>query len=106
MAELEMLYIANDGFARKAGCFMEMPEPKAKQAVARYRKLEVAKGRARFLLDYYDDSGDLADTILLDGDGFTIITGNAVKSDAEYCKIDEDYWADVRTAITKDAPDA
>lgn len=61
-----------------------------------YRRMEVGSDDCKFLLDYYNRKGDLADTIRLDVSGFRAITGETEKSDAEYVKIDKDYWADAR----------
>lgn len=63
------------------------------------RKLEVPSHRATFLLDYYNRHGDLAGTIYLDNAGYTAITGERVKTEAQYRKIDADYWADARKRL-------
>jgi hypothetical protein len=61
-----------------------------------YRRIEVPQKKATFLLDYYNRRGDLAHTIFLDNAGFTAISGEAVKTSAEYRKVDRKYWDKAR----------
>lgn len=97
MSYMQMIYIDTDDQARQTGVGAAMHSNAATWAAFQsYRKFEVSKDRARFLLDYHNGKGDLGDTILLDEGGFVAISGEKVKTDAEYRKIDEDYWAEVR----------
>lgn len=50
------------------------------------------------LRHYHDRKGDLVDTIAISREDFTRITGEPVKSDAEYRRIDAEYWRDARAA--------
>jgi len=99
MSYMTMIYIDDDGDARQTGVGAAM-ETNAETWAAfnRHRAAEVPKGHARFLLDYYNAKGDLADTIRLDATAFETITGEKVKTDAEYRRIDEKYWRDARKA--------
>lgn len=67
------------------------------------RKLEVPAHRATFLLDYYNRRGDLSDTIFLDDTGYAAITGEKVKTEAQYRKIDSDYWRKTKAERQKQA---
>ncbi len=60
------------------------------------RRFEVDQKSARFLLDYHNAKGDLADTICIDVGGFVSITGAQPKSDAAYRRIDRAFWSAVR----------
>lgn len=62
------------------------------------RRFAVEKTAARFLLDYHNSKGDLADTILIDVGGFVAITGSQPKTDATYRAIDRAYWRNARSA--------
>lgn len=99
MSYMTMIYIDDDGDARQTnvGAAMET-NAETWAAFNRHRAAEVPKGSARFLLDYYNAKGDLADTIRLDAAAFETITGQKVKTDAEYRQIDETYWRDAREA--------
>ncbi len=70
------------------------------------RRYEVNKKSARFLLDYHNSSGDLADTICIDVGGFITITGSKPKSDAAYRAIDRDYWRKAQSSSRKQTQDA
>ncbi len=72
-------------------------------AFNRHRKAEVPKGSTRFLLDYHNARGDLTDTVRLDAAAFEAITGEKIKTDAEYHRIDEKYWRDARAAYERQA---
>jgi hypothetical protein len=99
MSYMTMIYIDDDGDARQTGAGAAM-ETNAETWAAfnRHRAAGVPKGSARFLLDYYNAKGDLVDTILLDAAAFEAITGEKVKTDLEYRKIDEKYWSDARAS--------
>lgn len=56
------------------------------------RQAAVPRERATFLLDYYNRHGDLAGTIFLDAFGYAAITNEPVLTEAQYAKIDRDYW--------------
>lgn len=62
-----------------------------------YRRLGVSFKEAAFLLDYYNRKGDLADTIALSKESFRAITGERVRTEAEYRKIDDEYWDKARS---------
>lgn len=92
-----MIYIDNDDNARQTGVGAAMKTNALTWAAFKsYRWLEVPKDRAKFLLDYHNAKGDLADTILLDAAGFEAISNEKVKTDAAYRKIDAAYWAKAR----------
>lgn len=99
MSYMTMIYIDDDDGARQTGIGASM-ETNAETWAAfnRYRAAEVPKGHARFLLDYYNVKGDLADTIRLDATAFEAVTGEKVKTDTEYRQIDEKYWQGAREA--------
>jgi translation elongation factor P/translation initiation factor 5A len=89
MSRMEMIYIDCEGQARHTGVGAAMATNAATWAAFKsYRRMEVPKIRARFLLDYYNAKGDLADTILLDAAGFELISNEKAKTEAEYRKID------------------
>lgn len=92
-AEMEMIYIASDGHALKTGIGAAGKTNTETWAMFRNAKrAEVPKLRAQFLLDYYNAKGDLVDTILLDAAGYRLISGERVKTEAQYRKIDAAYW--------------
>lgn len=97
MSYMQMIYIDDDGDARqtKVGAAMAT-NALTWAAFNSYRQLEVPSSNARFLLDYYNAKGDLGDTILLDAARYEAITGEKVKTDAEYRAIDAAYWAAAR----------
>lgn len=99
MSYMTMIYIDDDGNARQTGVGAAMDtNAETLAAFNRHRAAEVPKGSARFLLDYHNAKGDLTDTIRLDANAFEAITGETVKTDAEYRQIDEKYWRDAREA--------
>ena len=67
------------------------------------RKFGVDIKSAKFLLDYHNRKGDLADTIAIDVGGFVAITGQQPKSDAAYIAIDVAYWDHARASSAKAA---
>lgn len=96
---MEMIYIASDHQARHTNLRLALGTNAATWAeFQRYRRFDVGSERATFLIDYYNVKGDLADTILIDNGGFTAITGQRPKAEADYDKIDDDYWAEARKA--------
>lgn len=95
---MEMIYIDDSGDARKTD--MERACETAADTWAEfnsYRRFSVDIKQAKFLLDYHNRKGDLADTIALDVGGFAAITGRRPLSDAAYRKIDRDFWNVVRS---------
>lgn len=96
---MEMIYIDAEDQARHTNIGRSAESNAATWAEFNgYRYLAVDIKTAKFLLDYYNAKGDLAGTVAVDADGFSAITGQAPKSEAEYVKIDEDYWADIGTS--------
>ncbi len=97
---MEIIYIDSEGLARLAG-LENRAETDAETWAAfnSFRRYGVDIKQAKFLLDYHNRKGDLADTIALDAGGFTAITGQAPKSEAAYLKIDRDYWSHARAKI-------
>lgn len=100
-----MIYIDQDGFARHTNLALSLESPaETRAAFNGYRRFEVEQDKLQFLLDYYNDEGDLSDTIFLDAAGFESITGQKPKSDAEYCEIDVEYWRKAREEAAEDRP--
>ncbi len=98
---MEMIYIDSEDNARHTNIGRSAESNAATWAEFNsYRHLDVGPEKARFLLDYHNSKGDLADTIRLDVSGFITITGERPKSDDVYCAIDAEYWAAVRCAST------
>jgi hypothetical protein len=94
---MEMIYIDSDNLARHTNVRTAMDTNALTWAAFnRYRSYDVPPEKACFLLDYHNAKGDLGDTICLDATGFEAITGQKTKTDAEYRKIDDDYWAVAR----------
>lgn len=96
---MQMIYIDSEDQARHTNVAAAMETNALTWAAFQsYRHLEVSKERAQFLLDYYNAKEELAGTILLDADGFARISGEPVKTDAEYRAIDAQYWDDARAS--------
>ena len=94
---MQMIYIDSDGDARHTGVGAAMTTNAAtRKAFLSLRPLGVHVDQAAFLCDYHDRRGDLVDTIAIRREDFTRITGEPVKSDAEYRRIDADYWREAR----------
>lgn len=90
---MEMIYIDTDDQARHTNVGAALGSNAATwRAFRSYRHFDVGKDRAKFLLDYHNAKGDLAETICLDAKGFTEISGEKPKTDAAYRQIDADYW--------------
>lgn len=105
---MELIYIDSDDQACQTG--LRRSASTNAQTSAEFRRwkfLAVDIKQARFLLDYHNAKGDLSDTIAIDEEGFRAITGQAPKTDAEYRKIDTDFWNDVRSDVeaSKVSPD-
>lgn len=99
MSYMELIYIDIEGDARQTGLRRALDTDAATWAEFRsYRRHSVDIKQARFLLDYHNRKGDLGDTIAIDRDGFKAITGHAPKGDADYRKIDADFWNEVQAA--------
>jgi len=94
---MELIYIDSDDDARQTDMRAANGSDAETWATFRsYRRYAVDIKTALFLLDYHKANNDLADTIPIDATGFKIITGQEPKSDAEYRKIDSDFWDAVR----------
>lgn len=102
---MQMFYLTRDGhdcLQTGVGAMMET-NALTWAAFKSYRTLEVSKSSARFMLDYYNAKGDLADTILLDAQGYSTIANELVLSEAAYRKIDRDYWEKAKADSQKQA---
>lgn len=96
---MEFIYIDDAGDARQTNLRLSLNSNAATLAeFRRFRRYGVDIKQARFLLDYHNASGDMSDTIAVDAAGLTAITGQQPKPDAEYVKLDADFWDEVRTA--------
>jgi hypothetical protein len=94
---MSLIYIDDEDNARQTNMqARERTNALTWKAFKSYRSLEVDIKTAKFLLDYHKGNDDLCDTIALDASGFEQITGQKPKTDAEYVKIDDDYWAEAR----------
>lgn len=94
---MEMIFIDSDGDARQTDMRRALETDAGTWAAfRRYKRYSVDLKEAMFLLDYYNRSGDLADTIAIDAAGFTAITGHHPKDDSAYRQIDRDFWKEVR----------
>lgn len=100
---MQMIFIDDEDNARQTGRSAEAnTNAETRAAFNAYRHHDVPIDQARFLLDYYNAKGDLADTIRLDEAGFRAITGQEPLTNAEYIKIDEEYWTAARTVGESD----
>lgn len=102
-----MIYIDSDGDARQTNVGAAMDtNAETWAAFNSYRRLDVPSEKAVFLLDYHNAKGDLCETIRIDALAFESLTGEKVKTDAEYRQIDDDYWSDARAkhSAKVDAP--
>lgn len=101
---MEMIYIDDSDNARQTNVRAAMKTNALTWAAFKsYRRLDVGKKRAKFLLDYYNADGDLGETICLNADGFAAISMEPVLSNAAYVQIDKKYWRDAvaeRTAAS------
>lgn len=98
MSYMTMIYIDDSDDARQTNVGAAVKTNAETWAqFQKCREFEVPEDRCRFLLDYYNAKGDLADTIRLDAAGFSRITNEPVLTDAQYRQIDADYWAKART---------
>jgi hypothetical protein len=99
LSYMEIIYIDTEDQARKTHLRLSLETDAATWAQFRsYRRYGVNIKHATFLLDYHNRKGDLSDTIALDRYGFEMITGQQPKTDAEYVKLDSDFWNEVRSA--------
>lgn len=97
-SRIEIIYIASDDNARKTDMAHAGKSNAHTWATFKdFRRYAVDIKAARFLLDYYNAKGDLADTIPISTEGFTAITGQSPKSEAEYGEIDRRYWDAARS---------
>lgn len=104
---IEILYIDSDGQARKTD--MEHVGASNAETWEEFRSLRryaVDSETGRFLLDYHNGKGDLADTICIDIGGFVAITGSQPKTDAAYRAIDLQYWRNAQSATRNQTQDA
>jgi hypothetical protein len=94
---MELIYIDSEDLARQTG-LSRAGETDAETwaEFQSYRRYAVDIKQAKFLLDYHNSKGDLGTTIPIDAGGFTAITGQKPKTDAEYRKLDRDFWKAVR----------
>lgn len=96
-SRMEMHFIDSHGQARKTGVGAVMDtDAETYAAFLSAKRLDVDGQKADFLLDYYNRRGDLSDTIGITCASFERITGRPVLSEAEYLKIDADFWRDMR----------
>jgi sugar/nucleoside kinase (ribokinase family) len=94
---MQMIYIDTDGNARHTGVAAAMETNAAtRKAFNSHRPFGVPFAQAAFLCDYYDRRGDLVDTIAIRREDFTRITGEPVKSNAQYRRIDAEFWREAR----------
>lgn len=95
-SRMEMHYIDSHDQARKTnvGAIFDT-NAETYAAFLSAKRLDVGGQKADFLLDYYNRRGDLSDTIGITRASFERITGQPVLSEAEYLKIDADFWRDV-----------
>lgn len=94
---VEIIYIDSEDNARQTNLRTACNTNAATHAAFRsFRRHAVDIKQARFLLDYHNARGDLSDTIAIDDTGFRAVTGQEPKTDAEYVKLDSDYWDEVR----------
>lgn len=100
---MEFIYIDSEGQGCQTGLRRSLDTDAATWAEFRsYRRFGVDIKIACFLLDYHNRKGDLGDTIAIDRSGFRAITGQNPQTDAQYRRIDNDFWNEVR-ASRKDA---
>lgn len=93
---MEMIYIDSEDDARQTGLQRSLAtDADTWDEFRSFRKYSVNIKQARFLLDYHNRHGDLSDTIAIDDAGFRAITGQQPKTDAEYRKLDADFWTEV-----------
>lgn len=96
---MELIYIDSDDDARKTGLTRSLDTDAATWAeFRRHEKHRVDYREASFLLDYHNRKGDLSHTIPISAKGFEAITGTPAKTDAEYRKLDETFWNEIRNA--------
>lgn len=101
---IEIIYIDREDLARHTNLARSADTNAATRAEFNsYRRYGIGIKQARFVLDYYNRKGDLADTIPIDEAGFEAITGQTPKSDEDYCAIDAAYWQHATTPLA-DAP--
>lgn len=94
---IEIIYIDSEDQVRKTNMERVGATNAATWAEFRdLRRFSVEKASARFLIDYHNAKGDLADTICIDVGGFVAITGSQPKSEATYRAIDRQYWENAR----------
>src|SRR5262245_32794010 len=65
--------------------------------LAKLRRLEAGDG-ARFVVDWWDDAGNLVESFSLDEAGFEALIGFPPKTPEEYVAYDEAFWAGMRAA--------
>jgi hypothetical protein len=103
-AYMQMIYIDADGNARHTGVGAAMnSDADTRRAFEALRRLSVDFDEAAFLLDLHEANGDLVDTLAIRKKDFPAITGEAVKSDVDYRRIDQQYWAKAQREHAKAA---
>lgn len=64
----------------------------ATEAFESIRQYEMDIHKAEFLIDLYEDDGVMIDTIAVNAENYTKITGEPVRTKAEYIKTNHKYW--------------
>lgn len=96
-AYMEMIYIDSKNQARKTRVGAEFDTDHLTfVAFQSTKRLAVPMETAQFILDYYDPNGDLVDSVPLSAAGFRFITKTEPLTEADYLRIDAEYWAEVR----------
>lgn len=90
---LETLYLGDSGIGYKTliGAAFES-DAVTVFAFENTKKYQIDIRVAPFLLDLKEDNGDIIDTIGIDGETSTRITGEPVLSEEEYREIDANHW--------------
>lgn len=88
---MEMVYIDDTGNARLTGVGAMMgTDSETTAAFESVRSSEVDIKAARFILDLHESNGDIVDSIAITASTFSGVSGEAVKSDAEYVAYDNE----------------
>lgn len=100
-AYMEMIYIDSDHQARKTrlGAIFDT-DYLTLLAFRSTKRLAVPIETAKFILDCYDENEDLVDSVALSAAGFREITGQEPLTEADYRRIDAEFWAAARQTIT------
>lgn len=99
-AYMELIFIDSEHQARKTRVGAEYDTDYLTLLAFRSTKrLAVPIETAQFILDYYDTNEDLVDSVALSAEGFRFVTGQEPLTEADYLRIDAEYWAEVRQTI-------